>query len=48
MNKYYQCSDEYKSLHNIFYNGAYYTIREIAEDAVLTDELKISLIKENL
>ena len=48
MNKYYQCSDEYKSLHNIFYNGAYYTIREIIEDAVLTDELKISLIKENL
>ena len=48
MNKYYQCSDVYKSLHNIFYNGEYYTIHEIIEDAVLTDELKISLIKENL
>ena len=48
MNKYYQCSDEYKSLHNIFYNGEYYTIREIVEDKVLTDELKISLIKKNL
>lgn len=48
MNKYYLCSDEYKSLHNIFYNGEYYTILEIVEDAVLTDELKISLIKENL
>lgn len=48
MNRYYLGSDEYKSLHNIFYNGEYYTIREIVDSAVLTDELKISLIKENL
>jgi len=48
MNKYYLCSDEYKSLHNIFYNGRHYTIREIVESEVLTDKLKISLIKENL
>jgi hypothetical protein len=48
MNKYHLCSDEYKSLHNIFYNGAYYTIHEIVEDEVLTDALKISLIKKNL
>jgi len=48
MNKYYLCSDEYKSLHNIFYNGAYFTIRELVEDEVLTDELKISLIRKNL
>ena len=48
MNKYYLCSDEYKSLHNIFYNGEYYTICEIVDSAVLTDELKISLIKKNL
>lgn len=48
MNKYDLYSDRYKSLHNIFYNGAYYTICEIVEDKVLTDELKISLIKECL
>lgn len=48
MNKYYQCSDEYKSLHNIFYNGEYYTIVEIIEFKNLSNELKIKLIKETL
>lgn len=48
MNKYYQCSDKYRSLHNIFYNGAYYTICEIVESEELTNELKIILIKEHL
>jgi len=46
MNKYYQYSDEYKSLHNIFYNGEYYTIVEIIESKNLSNELKIKLIKE--
>ncbi len=48
MNKYYQYSDEYKSLHNIFYNGEYYTIVEIINSKVLDDKTKIKLIKENL
>jgi len=48
MNKYHLYSDLYKSLHNIYYNGEYYTICEIVEDEVLTDELKISLIKKQL
>lgn len=48
MNKYYQCSDEYKSLHNIFYNGEYYTIVEILEFKNLSDKIKVKLIKENL
>ena len=48
MNKYYQFSDEYKQLHNIFYNGAHYTIKEILEDDLLTDKIKIQLIKENI
>jgi len=48
MNKYYQFSDEYKQLHNIYYNGAYYTIKEILECNELTDKIKIELIKENI
>ena len=48
MNKYHQYSDEYKSLHNIFYNGEYYTIVEIIESKNLSNELKIKLIKETL
>ena len=48
MNKYYQYSDEYKSLHNIFYNGEYYIIKEIVNNKELSDQLKIKLIKENL
>ena len=48
MNKYYQYSDEYKSLHNIFYNHVYYTIVEIIEAPNLSNELKIKLIQENL
>ena len=48
MNKYYQFSDEYKQLHNIYYNGAYYTIKEILEDNELTDKIKIELIKKNI
>ena len=47
MNKYYQYSDEYKSLKNIFYNGEYYTIEEIL-DGELSDKQAIKLIKENL
>ena len=48
MNKYYQFSDEYKQLHNIYYNGAYYTIKEILDDDLITDKIKIQLIKENI
>ena len=48
MNKYHQFSDEYKQLHNIFFNGAYYTISEIINSKVLDDKTKIKLIKENL
>mgnify|MGYP003634837321 FL=1 len=48
MNKYYQHSDEYKELHNIFYNGEYYTLKEIVECKELKDKEKIKLIKENL
>lgn len=48
MNKYYQYSDEYKSLHNIFFNGDYYTINEIANAKTLSDTKKIELIVENL
>ncbi len=48
MNKYYQFSDEYKQLHNIFFNGEYYTISEIINSKVLDDKTKIKLIKENL
>ena len=49
MNKYYNCSDEYKSLHNIFYNGEYYTIKEVLDSKFgFSNELIIKLIKENL
>ena len=48
MNKYYQHSDEYKELHNIFYNGEYYTVKEIVECKEIKDKEKIKLIKENL
>ena len=48
MNKYYQFSDEYKQLHNIFFNGAYYTISEIINSKVLEEKTKIKLIKQNL
>lgn len=47
MNTYYQYSDEYKSLHNILYNGNYYTIIEILEGGLNNDKA-IELIKENL
>lgn len=47
MNKYYTYSDEYKSLHNILYNGNYYTISEIL-DGELSNDVAIELIKENL
>ena len=49
MNKYYNFSDEYKSLHNIFYNGEYYTIKEVLDPKFgFSNELIIKLIKENL
>ena len=48
MNKYYQFSDEYKSLHNIFFNGDYYTVLEIVNSKNLSDKIKVKLIKENL
>jgi len=48
MNKYYQYSDEYKSLHNIFSNGEYYTISEIVNAKWLDDTKKIELIVDNL
>jgi hypothetical protein len=48
LNKYYMHSDEYRSLHNIFYNGAYFTIKEILELKNLSDKSKIDLIKKNL
>lgn len=48
MNKYYQYSDEYKDLHNIFYNGEYYTLKEIVESKELKDSEKIKLIKKHL
>ena len=49
MNKYYNCSDEYKSLKNIFYNGEYYTIEEVLDPKFgFSNELIIKLIKENL
>ena len=48
MNKYYTFSDEYKSLHNIFYNGEYYTLDEIIKSKHLSDKLKVELIKENI
>ena len=48
MNRYYQFSDEYKSLHNIFFNGDYYTVLEIVNSKNLSDKIKVKLIKENL
>ena len=48
MNKYYQCSDEYKSLHNIFFNGAHYTIIEVLNFKSISDKDKLDLIKNNL
>ena len=49
MNKYYNFSDEYKSLHNIFHNGEYYTIKEVLDSKFgFSNELIIKLIKENL
>ena len=49
MNKYYNFSDEYRSLHNIFYEGEYYTIKEILDSKFgFTDKLIVKLIKENL
>jgi len=48
MNKYYQHSDQYKELHNIFYNGEFYTLKEIVQCKELKDKEKIKLIKENI
>ena len=48
MNRYYQFSDEYKSLHNIFFNGHYYTVLEIINAKKLSNKIKVKLIKENL
>ena len=48
MNRYYEFSDEYKSLHNIFFNGDYYTVLEIVNSKNLSDKIKVKLIKENL
>ena len=48
MNRYYEFSDEYKSLHNIFFNGNYYTVLEIVNSKNLSDKIKVKLIKENL
>ena len=47
MNRYIQYSDEYKSLHNIYYNNEFYTIEEIL-DGELSDKEAVLLIKENL
>jgi|TARA_R110002020_G_scaffold100873_4_gene238168 hypothetical protein len=48
MNKYYLYSDEYKELHNIYYNGEYYTLKEIITSKELSNKLKIELIKKTL
>ena len=48
MNKYYQQSDQYKELNNIFYNGEFYTLKEIVQCKELEDKEKIKLIKENI
>ena len=48
MNRYYEFSDKYKSLHNIFFNGDYYTVLEIVNSKNLSDKIKVKLIKENL
>ena len=48
MNKYYKYSDEYKSLHNIFFNGGDYTVLQIIESKWISDKEKLELIKDNL
>ena len=48
MNKYHQYSDEYKELHNIFYNGELYTLKEILDSKSIKDKEKIKLIKETI
>lgn len=47
MNKYFLCSDKYKSLHNIFYNGEYYTIKELLQ-INLDSKIIVELIRNNL